>query len=184
MLKKPIAWTLIVALLATGCAHNPFDYGLRTIVEYKPGDSPETTNTPYKATYALYLRPKPSQVKEPPLYEQVLACSDKIGFEKGDNGKIIAIAGNERIPVDDALYCWLSTSEPEFEGFDYVCHQTCKNGATIVALSLWPVGIGFMVLFGAVAVPVLLGTYMWNLVPSSPGEEPHSQPQVSNDLAK
>ena len=179
MPRKPIVWTLVVALLVTGCAHNPFDYGEYKIVEHRPGDSPERTLTPYQAEYGLYkVRDCPIAVPEPtengePQQKQIdppnpprlaeqppgmevrtggddsvctrlLYRSDEIGFTRDENGRLIAIAGSERIPVDDGFYCWQVISEPEFHGLEYVSHEACRNGALTVALALWPVGCTVM----------------------------------------
>jgi hypothetical protein len=88
-----------------------------------------------------------------------LSCSDKIGFEKGDDGKLVAIAGSERIPVDDKDYCWFSTGEPELVGFRWLCHETCKNGFTYAPYLLWPVALPIAVPIYAVG-GVVLGGYV------------------------
>jgi hypothetical protein len=182
MPRKPIVWTLVIMLLVTGCNPvNPFLYGNVGIVEYKGGESPETTTTPYKATYTLYQgsyrvphREDGTSDSVPPLetmpgehfvradgelFVGVLSCADKIGFEKSADGKIVAVAGSERIPVDDKDYCWYSTSEPEFEGLQWLCHETCKNGFTYAPLLLWPVALPIEVPIYAV-VGVVLGGYL------------------------
>ena len=196
MPRKPTVWTLVVTLLVTGCAHNPFDFYKHSIAEYKPGDRPETTTAPYQGSYALYRfdpaplttpaelsprsgsdeTPKPLPPLELPpgqrfmpdcgageLYVRLLSDSDKIGFEKSDDGKLIAIAGSERIPVDDGHYCWYVTTEKERHGFEPVCHETCKNGVTVVACALWPVGIAIQVPFAAVLGAGFLGVYLYEV---------------------
>jgi hypothetical protein len=176
MPKKPIIWILVVSLFVTGCAHNPFDYGTYVITEYKPGNKPDTTVTPYEATYALFRYSRSSE----PLFEGVLLPSNKIGFERDDNGNLMAIAGSKKIPIDGGDYCWYVTSEPEFHGFEGLCHETCRDGATALALALWPVGIAIQLPFFVALCPVILGEYLYDVSSTAwSGQKPQAEPQVS-----
>jgi hypothetical protein len=163
MFKKPIAWTLAAVLFLTGCCHNPHDHGGEFVTEYKPGDTPDTTTAPYKATYALYQWSKPPDGPPPQtwvpehevteLYVRGLSRHDKIGFEKGDTGQIVAVAGSEKIPLDDGHYCWHITSETEYHGSDRILHETGENVLTVVELPFEAAGaaiaLPFVVIFGA-----------------------------------
>jgi hypothetical protein len=162
MLKKSFTGTLLIALFAAGCCHNPHDHGGEFVVEYKPGNSPDTTSAPYKANYALYQWSKlpdgpPPQKWVPDhevteLYVRGLSRWDKIGFEKGDQGKVVAVAGNEKIPLEDGHYCWHITPETEYHGSDRILHETGENIMTIVELPFDVVGC-------AVALPFLARAY-------------------------
>ncbi len=179
MLNKPVVWTLVVALFVTGCCHNPHDHGGEFVAEYKCGDSPDTTTAPYKATYALYQWSKPPDGPPPQkwvpdrevteLYVRGLSRWDKIGFEKGENGKIVAVAGTEKIPLDDGHYCWHITSDSEYRGGDRILHETGENvlavltfpfdvAATAVVLPMFAVvGAGFLLFLPVAAAGAIAG---------------------------
>jgi hypothetical protein len=151
----PIAFTLAVALIVAGCCHNPHDHGGEFVVEHVPGESPETTHTPYKANYALYQWAKPPDGPPPQkwipdhevteLYVRGLSRWDDIGFEKGADGKLIAVCGSEKIPLEDGRYCWHITEGSEYRGGERILHEM---GETVVTIALLP--------FAAVACVILL----------------------------
>src|SRR5262249_25917988 len=116
--------------------------------------------TPYQATYVLYhWRPQPTdpppqtwipdqEVEE--LYVRGLGRWVNIGFEKGDKGKLFAVAGKEKIPLEDGRYCWHINPATEYHGAERLLHETGQNIVYVVRL---PFGLAA----AAVAIPVILG---------------------------
>lgn len=179
MPKKPIAWTLAAALFLSGCCHNPHDHGGEFVVEYQAGESAETTTAPYKATYALYQWSKPPDGPPPQkwipehevteLYVRGLCHWDKIGFEKGEHGNLVAVAGSEKIPLEDGHYCWHITPDTEYRGGERILHEAGEDVITVVTLPfavvgaalilpiLAVVGAGFLLVLPAAAVGAATG---------------------------
>ncbi len=139
---------MIVALVTVGCASNPHGHGGRFIAEYQPGGPPSTTHTPYKAFYALYQWRQPPG--DPPphtwipehevteLYLRGLGRWEKVGFEKGSGGELLAVAGGEKIPLEEGRYCWHITPATEYQGAQRIPSETGEN---VVAVASMPLGL-------------------------------------------
>ena len=160
MRKTVTVCLLVAALLTAGCLGSPHHHhGGQLVAEYHPGDKPETTSAPYKATYVLYHWPAPPT--DPPphtwvpekevveLYVRGLSRHDPVGFAKTDAGQLQAVAGEEKILLDDGRYCWHISPETEYRGFARLIHETQENVVSIVEL---PFGVFIL----AVSVPFLL----------------------------
>jgi hypothetical protein len=150
---------LAVTLLTAGCASNPHHHGGQLVAEYHPGDEPKTTCAPYKATYVLYHWPAPPTDPAPhtwvpekevvELYVRGLGRHDTVGFEKNSDGELQAVAGEEKILLDDGRYCWHISSDTEYRGFARLFHETQENVVNVLEL---PFGIVIL----AVELPFLL----------------------------
>jgi hypothetical protein len=181
MLKKPIVWTLVVALFVAGC--NPHFYEL--VAEHKPGDGPYTTRLDYKSKYELCRNddPKPAlplsqtsipegEDSVPPEFKSIerdLSAGDEIGFLMGENSKIFAIAGGERIPLDDGHYCW---GDGELHGWKLILVDTY----IVVG---WSVGVPLLIVSAAIILPPLLvvcGARKLLVTPTSAGRDGDSVP--------
>jgi hypothetical protein len=140
-----------LALLAlAGCCTNPHFHSGELVTNLDPGDTPDVDRAPYKATYALYRWRKPPEgtipVKWIPeqevdeLYVRGLCRFDKIGFERDADGKLFAVAGDEKIPLEDGRYCWHITPETEYRGMERILHETGENIVGLVSLPFAIVG--------------------------------------------
>jgi hypothetical protein len=145
-MPRLLAAVLLLPLaLGAGCmAPNPHHHGGEFVAEYRPGEKAEATTAPYQATYALYEWPKPPEGPAPhtwnpdtqatELYVRGLDRCDKVGFEKSDKGELLAVAGEEKIPLEPGRYCWHITTATEYHGVQRVLHETGENVVAIVAL--------------------------------------------------
>ncbi len=126
-----------------GCAHTSHPHGGKLLAEYKPGDDPETVSVPYQANFVLYHWPKPP--KNPPphkwipeqevgeLFVRGLTRHEQIGFEK-DDCQLFAIAGEEKILLEEGRYCWHIHPSSEYRGIKWVLHETGERTVQIVSL--------------------------------------------------
>src|SRR5882724_8820100 len=116
MLRKALGWILLVGLLGGCTPPDEHHHCGRKVAEFQPGQEPQTARTPYAATYALYHRPDP--LNDPPAEESAhdhepsqvamrdLGRRELIGFMRGTNGQLFAVAGEEKIPLPMGRYCW------------------------------------------------------------------------------
>jgi hypothetical protein len=161
MAKRAIACVLILSTLISGCFSNSHLHGGKLVAEHKPGETPDTSHTPYKATYVLYHWLEPpagapphtwipeQQVEE--LYVRGLERWEPIGFEKDAAGHLVAVAGKEKIPLADGYYCWHISPETEYRGVARVMHEACENTWCVICFP-------FDVAFAAVLLPCYLAT--------------------------
>ncbi len=141
--RRVLVPVLSAALLVGGCCHNAHSHGGKLIVQHEPDSSCAEANTPYKAMYALYHWDKPP---DPPpqtwvpdqqvtqMFVRGLARDEKIGFKKGPNGELLAVAGPETIKLEDGRYCWHITGDREYTGGQRLVHEMGETATSIVAL--------------------------------------------------
>lgn len=170
MLRKALAACLMTVFFLSGCAHhNSHPHGGRMVAEYCPGKDAEVTKTPYQATYVLYHWPKPpcdppphKWVPEHEVVEMFVRGLGKracIGFEKDSDGKLFAVAGDEKIGLEAGRYCWHIHPTTEYTGMKWFAHETGERvveivslpfglvGGAIALVCLIPMGIAFLVLW-------------------------------------
>jgi hypothetical protein len=161
---------MILTSLTAGCASNPHGHGGRFIAEYQPGEHPCTTCTPYQAVYALYQWRKPP-AETPPhtwipeqevaeLYVRGLGRWKPVGFEKGSNGELLAVAGDEKIPLEDGHYCWHITTASEDRGMQRILSDTGEN---VVAVATAPFALAACVCMLPVFATMGLGVMVLGL---------------------
>ncbi len=144
-MRRPfLVYGMILALATGGCVSNPHGHGGEFVVEYRPGDQPSTCQAPYKAVYVLYQwhtlpgGPPPhtwipeQEVSE--LFLRGLGRWEKVGFEKGSHGELLAVAGGEKISLAEGHYCWHITTASEYQGMQRILHETGENVVTVVSL--------------------------------------------------
>jgi hypothetical protein len=169
MLPRVIVCALAVVALV-GCCSNPHGHSGQLVAELNPSEKAATETAPYKATYVLYRWRNPPEGAAPEtwtadeeverLYLRGLRRWDKVGFERNDKGQLFAVAGEEKIPLQDGHYCWHITPETEYRGMERILHEAGENVVSIAALP-------FVVVGSAVAAAVLLpvlGVYALVLV--------------------
>ena len=160
-MRRPLLFFgMFLALLTAGCATNLHGHGGKFIAEYQPGEHPCTTHTPYKAVYVLYQWRKPPGGTPPhswipeqevtELFLRGLGRWEKVGFEKGPNGELLAVAGGEKIPLEEGRYCWHITTATEYQGVQRVLNETGEN---VVAVAAMPFGLAAF----ACMLPVFAG---------------------------
>jgi hypothetical protein len=88
----------LVCLLLTGCFSNPTN---TSMLSYDKGMDPEVIEVMQDGDYALY-----GMYDKFPIVTYPLQRGDKLGFERGERGRIVAIAGNNRVTVEDKGYSW------------------------------------------------------------------------------
>jgi hypothetical protein len=160
MFRKVLTGCLLGMGLLGGCAHqNLHPHGGRLIAEFKPGECPDVKKAPYQATYVLYHWPKPPC--DPPPHKWVpeqevvemfvrgLTKRQPIGFEKGCDGKVFAVAGEEKIELDAGRYCWHIHPSTEYTGVKWLVQETGERAVEIISL---PFGLAALI----VCLPLLL----------------------------
>lgn len=146
---------IIVATTLSGCVHNSHSHGGHLISDYAPGDNAKTRKTPYRATYVLMHRPSPP-TNPPPhtwnpdqqvceLYVRTLKKREKIGFEKDSDGKLFAVAGEEKILLEDGKYCWHVSSQERFPMAKWMIAETNDTVLGIVTLPFSLVALALVV---------------------------------------
>ena len=100
MLKRTVAGMalgLIIIVLA-GC--NVVQKG-ETIVKYDKGEQPIMGQAVQDAQYSLYR-----VTDATPMVTYNLKAGDKLGFERGTDAQLYAVAGQNRQPVANESYYW------------------------------------------------------------------------------
>jgi hypothetical protein len=90
MSKLMLGLVLMMGMLVVGCGAQPG----KNIVKYERGSTPPMTQAPRDGTYALYSTWDTTAITSYPLMKD-----DKLGFENGPNGGIVAVAGNNTYPL-------------------------------------------------------------------------------------
>ena len=152
MAKGLVVALLIVSLVSTGgvgCgAPSPHSHGGKLVTEYPQRRKPEFGWTRIPAVYVLY-----SQKDQPPgvpgakkvrrigweLTAVRLEKRSPLGF-KVHNGSLVAVAGNDQIPLPPGKYCW--HSRPFSEPIDWGATVLC--GALIVAAGVGIYGLAWL----------------------------------------
>jgi hypothetical protein len=76
--------------------------GGKTMVKYDRETAPITTTVPMAGTFGLF-----DTTDMTPKVRVNLNANDTIGFQKLDNGVVVAVAGNQKIPLQsDTTYYW------------------------------------------------------------------------------
>src|SRR4051812_14551856 len=106
MPRKPAVCLLILATFVTGCAaRHGHD---KLIAEYNPGGNAVQATAPVPASYILYRRGALPGAGTPP--EEVplrdLSRRDPVGFSRGSNGTLLAVAGSDLLVLDEGSYGW------------------------------------------------------------------------------
>jgi hypothetical protein len=156
MPKIPPTVCALLLCLATGCmSANSHCHGGALVSDCRIEDQATTTIVPYTATYALYQWKGPPAGQPPPIswsadehakviYVRSLEQQDQIGFEKGNNEQLFAVAGEEKIPLDPGRYCWHVTEATERRGLALAVHDICDTVTEIVSL---PFELAFAIIF-------------------------------------
>jgi hypothetical protein len=88
----------VLMLLVAGCS--PFVKG-EPINEFRKGGAPILQAVAVDGEYALY-----NVFETTPRATFLLRKGQPIGFKASTTGKVIAVAGNEQVELDEASYVW------------------------------------------------------------------------------
>lgn len=145
MTRRLVACVFMVSVFATGCASDPHYHGGQLVAEYGPDNPAAVTRTPYKADYALYRWPTPPEGPPPhtwrpdrdavELYVRGLKAWEPLGFEKGEGG-LVAVAGSEKIKLEDGHYCWHITPDTELRGVRLLLYETAQGTMCVIAVPI------------------------------------------------
>jgi hypothetical protein len=100
MLKRSVAGIAmgLLMVLLTGC--NIVQKG-ETVVKYDKGEQPIMGQAPQDGQYSLYR-----VTDATPMVTYNLKAGDKLGFERGTDAQLYAVAGQNRQPVANESYYW------------------------------------------------------------------------------
>jgi hypothetical protein len=90
MSKLMLALALTMGMLLVGCGSQPG----KNIVKYEKGSNPPLTQAPRDGNYALYSTWDTTAIITYPLMK-----GDKLGFDNGPDGGIVAVAGTNTYPL-------------------------------------------------------------------------------------
>lgn len=99
MLKRFLCVVAVAGFLAgAGCSRMVSGTSVARYDKGKPAVMAEATGD---GDYALY-----STFDSTPIATYSLTKGDKLGFEQGEAGRIVAVAGSNRITLEDKGYIW------------------------------------------------------------------------------
>lgn len=98
-----LAWLILWAVTAGGCATPPI-----RVVDYRCGHTPLVVKAPLGRMYTLYAEPHRR------IESTTLAAGQPVGFARS-GAALQAVAGNDRVPLPDGNYVWLTEFGPEPE---------------------------------------------------------------------
>jgi hypothetical protein len=158
MPRKVIATFALITTLFDGCTTTPHCHDGDLIAEYPANKGAEVKMAPHQGTYALYRRADlpesvPAQAAAPvglrALYS--LPAQAAVGFEKGEDGQLFAVVGEEKIPLPPGRYCWHATPEAPLPGGQRVVGFLTKAGKAgteiVVGVVILAVCAGVVVLY-------------------------------------
>lgn len=85
-------------MVVAGCSRM---VGGKAITRYDQGKDLVMAEATTDGQYALY-----STFDSTPIATYNLSRGDKLGFEAGGSGKVVAVAGSNRITLEDKSYLW------------------------------------------------------------------------------
>ena len=100
MLKRSLSGLTLafVIITLTGCTM--VQKG-ETVVKYDAGQQPIMGQATADGQYSLYRTTDAT-----PMVTYNLKAGDKLGFERGSDAQLLAIAGQNRVPVANENYYW------------------------------------------------------------------------------
>ena len=100
MLNRSLAGMALGLLVMTLAGCNMVQKG-ETVVKYDKGELPIMGQAPQDGMYLLY-----KVTDATPMVSYNLKAGDKLGFERGNNGELYAVAGQNRATVVNESYYW------------------------------------------------------------------------------
>lgn len=100
MLNRSMAGLTLGLLMLTLAGCNLVQKG-ETVVKYDKGEQPILGQATTDGQYSLY-----KVTDATPMVTFNLKAGDKLGFERGTDAQLIAVAGQNRVPVANESYYW------------------------------------------------------------------------------
>lgn len=97
-MNRMIAIVVTTLLLAGGCKSSSTS---DLVTQYNRGDEPSLVQALEGGDYALY-----SLFDNYPIVTYTLAPGQQVGFAKGERGRVVAVAGDNKVAVEDKPYEW------------------------------------------------------------------------------
>lgn len=97
-MKQILALSLIALLMSGGCKSTSTS---DIVTQYNRGDDPSLVPALEGGDYALY-----SLFDNYPVVTYTLAPGQNVGFAKGERGRVVAVAGGNKVAVEDKAYEW------------------------------------------------------------------------------
>ena len=95
-ISRPLALSLLICLLS-GCT-KVVSY---PVAAFHPGSTPTTQPVPKTAVYSIrFLDEKGKKFGGIPGSQRLLAAGEHAGFELDESGSVVAIAANEKFPIE------------------------------------------------------------------------------------
>ena len=105
--------TLCVAVGLSGCQ---MDGDAHTVREFKGGKKPPLEKTQYAGRYQLYKVPEHTNSDldkiSPPIFSTHLDKNQWLGFQIDEYGKALAVAGDQRMILQEGRYEWVMNADP------------------------------------------------------------------------
>ena len=101
MSRRPLACLALLAALLAGCAGRDYRPGAKPVSAHWPGKGTGYDLVPYPGEYVL-LRTGESA----PVEKRELPPDVPVGFELLPDGRLLALAGKEAIPLEEGDYRW------------------------------------------------------------------------------
>lgn len=163
MLSRSVAAALIPCLMFAGCTASTNE---RVFLRHEVSDRPLVRNAPYSGQYRVYpvAWGKPTTRSATPLLTRTLAKEAPIGFVRDERGGVVALSGDERIPLANAVtdtsapvagYTW--TMQPDPGQFDAGKTALLVIGVAAVAAA----ALGVALAVSAAQSPWGIPTLFW-----------------------
>ena len=153
-MPRTIRLVVCFALLASGCANQK-----RTVAAYEPGGEGQTRPAPKSAQYILLCTDDAVANGEYGLAVRQLSSRDAVGFAREHDGRLVAVAGGYRLPLDEGHYRWavLPADGSNKDGrlataASWYMAGIEPVGKALATVALAPVALGFFAL-AALGVP-------------------------------
>jgi hypothetical protein len=99
--RRPLACLALFAALLSGCAGRDYRPGARPVAAHHPGGEDGYEPAPYPGRYALFRAGQRG-----PVAERELAPGAAVGFGRGEESGLIALAGAQEIALPEGEYRW------------------------------------------------------------------------------
>jgi hypothetical protein len=116
MAKRSLACRVVSVVACAGLLTGCVQTRVAMVAKYQPGGPPKVDRTPDVGVYKIkYTTAADEDLKTLRGSKRFLGKGQPVGFEDGEDGQVIAVAGEERFPAllpEGARFCvWYTKSE-------------------------------------------------------------------------
>jgi hypothetical protein len=148
--RRPLACLALFTALLSGCAGRDYRPGGKPVTEHWPGKDSSFNLVPYPGEYVL-LRAGESS----PVEKRELPRDAAVGFKVLPDGRLVALAGEDAIPLQEGDYRWHLVRVSHWQLARLAVGEVGGEVAPIVA-ALCVVGVVVLLAGGALLVLSLL----------------------------